>query len=178
MQLALAPLIGSLDGPATVFGVSGYSGAGTTPSPKNDPERLRDNLMPYSLVGHVHEREASHHLGHPVRFLPHVAAFFRGISLTIAIERLTATTVDALREQFRAAYRDEPLVRVQEAAPEVREVAGRHHVAIGGFAVEGRRAVLVCALDNLRKGAATQALQNLLLALGLDERSAIEHLSR
>ena len=53
MQLALAPLVPLLEGPANVFGVSGYSGAGTTPSPKNDPEALRDNVMPYALVGHL-----------------------------------------------------------------------------------------------------------------------------
>ena len=43
-------------------GVSGYSGAGTTPSERNDPETLRDNLLPYQLIDHVHAREASHHL--------------------------------------------------------------------------------------------------------------------
>ena len=57
MQLAIAPMLDVLDGPVQCFGVSGYSGAGTTPSDKNDPEKLRDNLMPYALTGHVHERE-------------------------------------------------------------------------------------------------------------------------
>ena len=50
-QLALAPLLPVVEGPANVFGVSGYSGAGTAPSPKNDPEALRDNVMPYALTG-------------------------------------------------------------------------------------------------------------------------------
>ena len=45
---------------AMAFGVSGYSGAGVTPSDKNNPEVLRDNLLPYALVGHIHEREATH----------------------------------------------------------------------------------------------------------------------
>ena len=57
MQLAIAPLTALLDGPVQCFGVSGYSGAGTTPSDRNDPDKLRDNLMPYALTGHVHERE-------------------------------------------------------------------------------------------------------------------------
>src|SRR4029079_689307 len=70
MQLALAPLVPLLEGPANVFGVSGYSGAGTTPSPRNDPEALRDNLMPYALVGHMHEREVTRHVG-PVCLMPH-----------------------------------------------------------------------------------------------------------
>src|SRR5262249_32385624 len=49
--LAVAPVAHMLAGPAQAFGVSGYSGAGTTPSPRNDQEALRDNLMPYSLIG-------------------------------------------------------------------------------------------------------------------------------
>ena len=84
MQLALAPLVPHLDGPAHVFGVSGYSGAGKKPSPRNDPELLRDNLLPYALVNHVHEREVSHQLGTKVFFAPHVAPFFRGITVTVS----------------------------------------------------------------------------------------------
>ena len=61
LQLAVAPLVPRLSGPPSIFGVSGYSGAGTTPSPRNDALRLRDNLMPYKLVGHNHEREATRH---------------------------------------------------------------------------------------------------------------------
>lgn len=58
MQFAIAPVRDLVDGPVQCFGVSGYSGAGTTPSDRNDPAKLRDNLMPYGLVGHVHERES------------------------------------------------------------------------------------------------------------------------
>lgn len=72
----LLPLRRSLAAPAEVFGVSGYSGAGKAPSPRNDPKRLADNLIPYALTGHVHEREVSAHLARPVRFHPHVAPFF------------------------------------------------------------------------------------------------------
>ena len=54
-----------------MFGVSGYSGAGTKPSPKNDLNVLKDNLLAYSLTGHVHEREISHRLGTSVGFVPH-----------------------------------------------------------------------------------------------------------
>jgi N-acetyl-gamma-glutamylphosphate reductase len=59
-QLALAPLLSAhgLASAPSVFGVSGYSGAGTTPSPRNDPAFLKDNLVPYSLTGHLHERYA------------------------------------------------------------------------------------------------------------------------
>jgi N-acetyl-gamma-glutamyl-phosphate reductase common form len=174
MQLALAPFLDVLDGDATVFGVSGYSGAGTSPSRKNDPEVLRDNLLPYALQGHVHEREASRHLGHAVRFHPHVASFFRGISLTVSATTSSPLSIEDARARLRARYDAEALVEVIDEIPEVRDVQGRHLVRIGGVTTDDRRLALVSTIDNLLKGAATQALQNLNLALGLDELAGIE----
>jgi N-acetyl-gamma-glutamyl-phosphate reductase len=175
MQLALAPMLDLVQGPAQCFGVSGYSGAGTTPSPKNDPELLRDNLMPYSLSGHLHQREVTRHLGHAVEFFPHVAAFFRGISMTVNMHMTGAIELDEVRERYRRFYADEPMVAVQDEAPWVSHVAGRHGALLGGFEVadEGRRLVVVSVLDNLLKGAATQALQNINLALGLPETTGM-----
>lgn len=177
MQLALAPLIDVLDGPAQCFGVSGYSGAGTSPSDKNDPDKLRDNLMPYSLVGHLHEREVTRQLGHDVQFMPHVAPHFRGLTITANASLSEPLTRDAVIARFREHYADEPLVHVLDEAPWVSRIAGKHHVEIGGFAVseDGRRVVVVATLDNLLKGAATQALQNLNLAFGLPELTGIPH---
>ena len=160
-----------------VFGVSGYSGAGTTPSRKNDPAVLAENLLPYSLADHVHEREVSHHLGRDIRFLPHVAPFFRGISLTVAIELGRTATADELLARYRDFYSGCPLVEVAADAPEVRDVRGRHQVAIGGFTVSARqpsRIAVVAALDNLLKGAATQAVQNLNLAFGLEPLAGLD----
>ncbi|MEZ4448758.1 MAG: N-acetyl-gamma-glutamyl-phosphate reductase [Nannocystaceae bacterium] len=174
IQLGVAPALPILGGPPVAFGVSGYSGAGTTPSPRNDPERLRDNLMSYALTGHVHEREASRHLGHSVRFTPHVAPFFRGISLTIALPFARAVSIREARARYEDAYAREPLVVVQGEIPEVARAAGEHRVWIGGFACDGDHAVVVVTLDNLLKGAATQALQNLNLALGLGELEGID----
>lgn len=175
MQLAIAPMRGVLAGPVQCFGVSGYSGAGTSPSDKNDPEKLRDNLMPYALTGHMHEREVTRQLGHPVEFMPHVAPHFRGLTITANLHLAEATTLDAARARYREAYAGEPLVRVLDDAPWVSRIAGRHHVEIGGFALseDGRRLVVVSTEDNLLKGAATQALQNLNLAFGLDEMTGI-----
>jgi N-acetyl-gamma-glutamyl-phosphate reductase len=172
-QVALEPLASRLVSPPAIFGVSGYSGAGTTPSPKNDVEALRDNLMPYSLTGHVHEREIGRQLGTPVRFMPHVAPFFRGITLTIDCELDGAVSAAELEAQFRARYEGEPLVAVSTEPPLVRDAANRHGVTVGGFTTAGTRAVLVATIDNLLKGAATQALQNLNLALGLSELTGI-----
>jgi len=175
MQLAIAPMKDTLAAPPACFGVSGYSGAGTTPSDKNDPDKLRDNLIPYSLVDHTHEREVTRHLGFPVEFMPHVAPHFRGITLTANLWLLERTTVEAIRVRYRERYAGEPLLRVTDDAPWVSRIANHHHVEIGGFAVApgGKRVVVVAILDNLLKGAATQAMQNLNLALGCDELAGI-----
>lgn len=171
-QLALIPLLDRLQGVPVVFGVSGYSGAGRAASERNDPERLRDNLIPYRLNGHVHEREISHQIERPVRFMPHVGPFFRGISLTLSARLDRATDAAELLAVFGDAYRNEPRVSVSEQIPEIAMVRHSPDIRIGGFSVDERdrsRVSWVAVLDNLGKGAATQAMQNLNLALGLNE---------
>ena len=175
MQLAIAPLRDRLAGPPQCFGVSGYSGAGTTPSDKNDTAKLRDNLMPYALADHIHEREVGRQLGVPVEFMPHVAPHFRGITMTVNLWLQQPVKVEDIRVLYRERYTDEPLVRIVDDAPWVSRIAGRHGVEIGGFTVApgGKRVVAVATLDNLLKGAATQAMQNLNLAFGFDEFTSI-----
>jgi N-acetyl-gamma-glutamyl-phosphate reductase len=170
-QITLAPLLDSIEGVPAVFGVSGYSGAGTTPGPRNDPENLADNLIPYKLVGHNHEREAVRQLGIPVRFMPHVHPAFRGLLVTAHVPLKHPMTVSQLEARYAAAYADEPLVEIREDIPELRDGAGHPGVIVGGFKMseDGRNAVVVAAEDNLLKGAAVQALQNINLALGLPE---------
>jgi N-acetyl-gamma-glutamyl-phosphate reductase common form len=195
MQTAILPyaLSHQLDTsyPATVFGVSGYSGAGTNPSDKNDPVKLHDNLMAYSLTGHMHEREVTRQSGSQIHFTPHVAPYFQGIHLTTTM-RLAEGTGDhavftgdkdakASRERAiaiaKAAFDNEPLIKIDtEGIPEVRDNMHRHHVAVGGFHVDLKtnRLVMVSTIDNLLKGAATQCLQNINIALGLDELAGID----
>ena len=176
-QLGLLPLKDQLVAAPSIFGVSGFSGAGKTPSRKNDPEVLRDNLVPYALSGHVHEAEISYQLGTNVRFMPHVASFFRGISLTVSFKLDHETSSSELESIFRQYYEGEPRIRVSGGIPEVRQVQGTADVLIGGFATDERdksQACLVVVLDNLLKGAASQAMQNLNLALGLTENAGID----
>ncbi|MBS0583975.1 MAG: N-acetyl-gamma-glutamyl-phosphate reductase [Proteobacteria bacterium] len=177
MQLAIAPLKDLLAGPPACFGVSGYSGAGTTPSDKNDPAKLQDNLMPYSLVNHMHEREVTRHLGVPVEFMPHVAPHFRGITMTVNLWLTQPLTLEAVRARYTARYASEPLVEVIDDAPWVSHIANRHDLQIGGFTLApgGKRVVVVATIDNLLKGAATQAMQNINLALGYPELESIPH---
>lgn len=178
----------------TVFGVSGYSGAGTvtvtdpdgrsTSAPKVAPESLGGGVRPYALTGHIHEREAGHHLSRllpagsgsvKVAFIPTVAPWFSGIISTASIplkDRMAARDVASL---FAERYKNEPLVRLQSGVPGLQDIVNKHTWSAGGFQVssEGNRVVVVGGLDNLLKGAATQCLQNLNLALGYDEFAGI-----
>ena len=177
IQLSIAPLKDVLAAPPVCFGVSGYSGAGTTPSDKNDPEKLRDNLIPYSLTGHMHEKEASRHLGIPVEFMPHVAPHFRGLTVTTNLYLSRAHTREDILALFQHRYGEEKLVRVLDDAPWVSQVAGKHYAEVGGFALsqDGKRVVVVATLEKFFKGAATQAKQNINRAIGVDEYTSIPH---
>ncbi len=170
-QLGLLPLLDQLAGVPQAFGVSGFSGAGRTPSPRNDPDRLKDNLLPYKLSGHLHEAEVSHQLGRDVQFMPHVAEFFRGISVTLAAPLREPMTPVQLTETFASYYERFPLVAVSEEIPEVAQVRGTFGARIGGFSVDERRPQQirwVACIDNLLKGAASQALENMNAMTGLE----------
>jgi N-acetyl-gamma-glutamyl-phosphate reductase len=175
LQLAIEPLLPFTSGPVHAFGVSGYSGAGTTPSPRNDPALLADSITPYALVEHAHEREVTHTLGRGACFVPHVAPFFRGLSVTVSASLARPCTKDELARALAARYGGERLVRVSEEIPTARSARDRHEVFIGGLAVsrDGGHVALVAALDNLLGGAATTAIRNLNLALRLPELEGI-----
>ncbi|KAI0036338.1 bifunctional acetylglutamate kinase/N-acetyl-gamma-glutamyl-phosphate reductase [Vararia minispora EC-137] len=193
-QLLVAPLLPLVAPPAwpTVFGMSGYSGAGTvagatTPDgqpatvPKVSAESLAGGVRPYALTDHIHEREAGAHLstlaGSKVKlaFVPNVAPWFSGIISVLSMPLVAPTGAREIRTRYEEQYAGEKLVKVQSAVPEVKDVERRHGWTVGGFQVhsEGDRAVVVGGLDNLLKGAATQCLQNLNLALGYDEYAGI-----
>ncbi|MDH3645771.1 MAG: N-acetyl-gamma-glutamyl-phosphate reductase [Gammaproteobacteria bacterium] len=181
MQLAIAPLRNFVSEPPHCFGVSGYSGAGTKPSKKNDATLLAGNLLPYQPIGHLHEQEVSHRLGTEVRFFPHVAEFFRGISMTVTMTLDKSMTHGDVRMCYERVYASEPLVHVTDEVPLVADSVGRHHATVGGWqlSANGRRLVVFSTLDNLLKGAATQAIQNINLACehaeleGLDDELSV-----
>ncbi len=176
VQLALWPIRQWLVEPAFAFGVSGYSGAGRKPSPRNDPQRLADNLMPYHLTGHTHELEIERHLGRHVRLLPHVAAFLRGITLTVSFQLDRAISDELVHEQYRKFFARHSLLAYDESIPEISKVRNTPFCRVGGLARDPRDAtrwIIVSVLDNLSKGAATQAIQNINLMCGFDHQLGI-----
>lgn len=186
-MLSLLPIKDYLSGVPSLFGVSGFSGAGKTPSDKNNPERLRNNFLPYKLTAHMHENEVSHQLGQAVNFMPHVAPHFRGLSMTVNANLNEAFTTSSLQQLYMDYYSNERLVHIVEVIPEVVDVANKAEARLGGFNVDARVHVqtntdnnrnsnirFVAVLDNLLKGAASQAIQNMNLALGLPEHTGLD----
>lgn len=194
--MLLAPLLPYMDPgrPPTVVGISGYSGAGTRSGvkaepgarpvtlPKLDPSDLHGGVRPYALTDHIHEREARHHLSTlldqgtvNVAFTPIVAPWFQGIISTASIPLRSPLTSRQVKELFEERYGEEKLVEILPSVPEISDIALKHGFKAGGFQVHssGERVVIVGVIDNLLKGAATQCLQNLNLALGLDEHAGI-----
>jgi len=172
MHLALGPIIDLCAAPPHCFGVSGYSGAGTTPSEKNDPKIVGGNILAYAITGHLHEREVSRHLGSPVRFAPSVGGHFRGIVMTAMCELREPVTVGDLASRYDRAYTGAPFVKFDGEGPvDLRGVVETNLARVGALSVDAddpRRIGVVSSLDNLLKGAASQAVQNINLALGLD----------
>lgn len=177
LQLAARPILDLTDGPFHAFGVSGYSGAGTTPSPRNDPALLADGVTPYKLVDHTHEREVTRHLGRSVRFSPHVAPYFRGIILTLQARLRPNVSISEVSRAYQHAYANTPLVRYRaDHTPRVQDIANRNDAEVGGLTIggpDGRDIAVVCTVDNLLKGAASQAVQNLNVAFGLPSETGL-----
>lgn len=177
--LALAPLLrlGLVDGPVVVHAASGVTGAGRAPRAELLFGEVAEDFRAYGL-GNTHRhlaemREQAEWLAGSPRelvFVPHLLPVRRGILCTLQVP--LSEPLAQPREVFRSAYEAEPFVEVLETAPSLRDVVGSNRVAISAFAVEGvSRPMLtvVSAVDNLIKGAAGQAVQNLNLMLALPE---------
>ena len=168
--LALGPLAGSLEH-VVVDGKSGMTGAGRTLKASSHAGFVRENLSPYAVGAHRHAPEIPQQLGTPLTFVPHLLPVRRGLLATCYV----TTALDA-RAAIEAAYAGSHVVRVlpEGVAPELARVQGTDAAEIGVFADEQTgTAIVICALDNLGKGAAGQAVQNANLALGLDETAGL-----
>ncbi len=180
-QLLLLPLATAGKLPATlpVFAVTGSSGAGATPKSTTHHPFRSDNLFAYKMLAHQHEPEIDQtltdlaHTPRRVRLLAHSGPFVRGIHATVYLHDPTLAEVD-LAALFRDYYAPHPFVMVLKRAPEVAEVAGSNFVHIH-VAQCGPEAELLLVLDNLVKGAAGQAIQNMNLALGFAEKDGLQH---
>jgi N-acetyl-gamma-glutamyl-phosphate reductase len=167
--LALAPLVDALDPESVVVDAkSGVSGAGRALKRSSHAGFVLENLSPYRVGTHQHAPELAQALGVPVCFVPHLLPIRRGLLVTCYARALESD----LRGRLEAAYAATPTVRLlpEGAAPELARVQGTDGAEVALFEDRATgRAIIACALDNLGKGAAGQAVQNANLALGLDE---------
>ena len=171
--LALGPLADAIDrGSAVVDAMSGMTGAGRTPKASTHAGFVLENVSPYKVGSHQHVAEISRLLGFPVSFTPHLLPVRRGLLATCNVR----STGPDLRALLEAHYDGSPVVTVlpEGVAPELARVQHTDGAEIGVF--EDRhtdRTIVICALDNLGKGAAGQAVQNVNLLFGFAETAGL-----
>jgi N-acetyl-gamma-glutamyl-phosphate reductase len=187
IELSLLPLAraGLLEGVVHVQGITGSSGSGVAPSAGTHHPVRAGNLRTYKPLEHQHVPEILETLAAAgardleLRFVPVSAPLARGILATSFLELPEEWTQERLERLYREAFAAEPFVRVpRRRLPEVAAVSGSNFAEVGiaaGPAHRGRRtAVAFAATDNLVKGGAGQAIQNMNLVLGLDETLSLE----
>ena len=183
VTLAVAPLLrAGLVEPRSlvVNAASGVSGAGRKATEEVSFMELDGDFRAYKTLKHQHTPEMAQALskvaGGPVSlvFTPHLLPVKRGILATAVATLKPGVSAQAVSSAYADAYRNEPLVTLWGSADEVRlaQVVGTPRASIG-VSADGEHAVAICAIDNLLKGAASQALQNFNLLFGVGETQGV-----
>lgn len=173
---------------------TGVSGAGVKPSLATHYPNIGDNVNPYNVTSHRHMPEIQQELGLfsniKVSFTPHLVPVIRGILTTnhsffnekskfnIETEEERKNTSEKIRELYKKQYKGEPFVKVLEdnEIPRLSSVRGSNYIHIGCFEIdETGRLVIVSAIDNLVKGASGQAVHNMNLICGFNEKEGLEN---
>lgn len=172
--LALLPLRGRLED-VVIDSKTGVSGAGRAASDAVHYSNVADSVNPYKVYAHRHRPEIEQELGVQVTFTPHLVPVDRGL-LSTCYARLPGGVPhpDDLRELYRHYYADHPFVEVVEAPPGMRAVQRTNYAQVCPLAdPRGGRVTVFGVIDNLGKGAAGQALQNLNIMAGLSEAEGL-----
>ena len=133
---------------------------------------VAENLKPYKVDGHRHQAELDAYFG-PATFVPHLVPIDQGLMASCYVRASREVGADEVREMFEAAYRDDPFVELVDSPPGVRDVRDTNLCRIHVTVVEGT-VISFAAIDNLWKGAAGQAVQDLNLMLGYDETEGLQ----
>lgn len=181
--LALAPLLRAgvvdLEHGIVCDCKSGVSGAGKAATAKTHYMYAADNLSAYAVFGHRHTGELLEQLhvsADQIQFTPHLLAIPRGILSTIYLRLKESTSSSAMEAMLRHFYAESPMVRVHRAGdlPQIQHVVRTSFCDIGfELGPDSKRLVLVSCLDNLLKGAASQAVQNLNVICGWKETEGL-----
>jgi N-acetyl-gamma-glutamyl-phosphate reductase len=160
---------------AAVTAVTGSSGSGARPSQRTHHPTRAATMRAYRVLGHQHTPEILQALGDGTASLPFVpmsGPFVRGIYATCQLPLPAGLDRDGVLELYRGFYADAPFVRLLDAPPELQVVTGSNFCDLHVVAARDR-VVALTAIDNLVKGAAGQAVQNLNLAMGWDEDAGL-----
>lgn len=173
-QLAIKPLINAnlLDTEQwpVINATSGVTGAGRKATLTNSFCEV--SLQPYGVFTHRHQPEIATHLGCEVIFTPHLGNFKRGILATITMKLAAGVTAQQVDEAFTQAYADQPAVRLKSSLPSIKDVEFTPFCDLG-WRVQGEHIIVVSAIDNLLKGASSQAMQCLNIHYGFSELTAL-----
>jgi N-acetyl-gamma-glutamyl-phosphate reductase len=158
---------------------SGVSGAGKAPTAKTHFMYAADNLSAYGVFSHRHTGELLEQIGvaaGEIVFTPHLLPIPRGILSTIYVRFKKAQTRESVTQVYREYFAESPMVRLYEKAlPQIQYSVRTNYADIGfHLDADGMRAVIVSCLDNLLKGAAGQAVQNMNVMLGWSEAEGLE----
>ncbi|HHY72488.1 MAG TPA: N-acetyl-gamma-glutamyl-phosphate reductase [Bacillus bacterium] len=183
--LGLAPLVQKeliIEDSIIIDAKSALSGAGRSLSAASHFPEMNDNFKIYKVNQHQHIPEIEQTLKiwnesiQPITFSTHLVPMTRGIMATIYVKPKMNITIDQLLEIYNEAYENKPFVRVRPKGvfPSTKEVYGSNYCDIG-LAYDERtgRIMIVSVIDNLVKGAAGQAIQNLNIMMGLDEKTGL-----
>ncbi|MEZ9177496.1 MULTISPECIES: N-acetyl-gamma-glutamyl-phosphate reductase [Vibrio] len=174
-QLAIKPLVESklLDETQwpVINATSGVTGAGRKASMVNSFCEV--SLQAYGVFSHRHQPEMVAHLGRDVIFTPHLGNFKRGILATITMKLAEGVTEQQIQDAFKQAYQGKPAVRLlEETLPRIQDVEQTPFCDLG-WKVQGQHIIVVSAIDNLLKGASSQAMQCLNLRYGFAPLTAL-----
>jgi N-acetyl-gamma-glutamyl-phosphate reductase len=172
--LALLPLRGELSD-IVIDAKSGVSGAGRTPTDTVHFSSVTESVLAYKVYNHRHAPEIGQELGAEVTFTPHLVPVDRGL-LATCYARLAdgGLTPEELRQRYVEFYADHPFVEVVDAPPGMRAVQNTNYAQVCPVLdPRGDRITVFSVIDNLGKGAAGQALQNLNLMAGRPETEGL-----
>lgn len=181
--LALKPLVAAglvdLEHGIIADSKSGVSGAGKSPTPKTHFMYAADNLSAYGVFSHRHTGELLEQIdlnADSIIFTPHLLPIPRGILSTIYLRFKQPQTRASVAHVYHSFFAGSPMVRLHDTTlPQIQHSVRTNYADIGfQLAADGRRAVIVSCLDNLLKGASSQAVQNLNVMLGWDEAEGLE----
>lgn len=147
---------------------SGYSGGGRTKKYEHE-----ENVIPYSLTEHYQKPEIEKFVSAPYSFTPHVVNAFRGLLATIHLFGVFSENEDALEARYKKFYERSPCVKIMHEIPTYGSVRNTPSCVIGGIRQAKDHVIIISAIDNLLKGASSQAVENMNIRFGFKQEEGL-----